>query len=168
MDLRRAGPDDAEAIAGISVRTWHHAYSDFIDPRELFERTLESQLPLWDARLAPGADGEVWVAIVAERLAAYTAVGPSGDADATTATGALRALYVDPPAQGAGLGAFLHDHALGRIAALGFPVATLWIFSANEVVRAFYERHGWQLDPSGAGQEGADWISPAVRYRRDF
>ena len=168
MELRRAGLGDAEAIAGISVRTWQHAYSDFIDPRELFERTVEGQRPLWDARLAEGADGEVWVAVVAGRIAAYTAVGPSGDGDATAATGALRALYVDPPAQGAGLGAFLHDHALVRLKALGFPVSTLWSFEQNAQARTFYEHRGWQLDPSGSGQEGADWLSPAVRYRRDF
>ena len=157
---------DAEAIAGISVRTWHHAYADFIEPRTLFERTVEQQLPLWEQRLAPGSDGEVWVAIVAGCVAAYTAVGPSGDADATAATGALRALYVDPPAQGAGLGALLHDHAVSRLAVLGFAASTLWCFAKNDQAREFYEQHGWVLDPSGAGQEGADWLDAAVRYAR--
>ena len=164
--LRRAGAEDAAAIAGISVRTWHHAYADFIDPRTLFERTVEQQLPLWDERLAPDADGEIWVAVAGGRLVAYTAVGPSGDGDATAATGALRALYVDPPAQGAGLGAVLHDHAVSRLAALGFPVATLWCFTKNDQARDFYEHRGWELDPSGAGQEEPDWLDAAVRYRR--
>ena len=167
MELRRAGLGDAEAIAGISVRTWQHAYSDFIDPRELFERTIESQLPLWEARLARDAVSETWVADVGGRVAGYASVGPSGDGDAVAGLGSLLALYVDPPAQGAGLGRTLHSDAVERLRA-SFSAATLWIFSANEMARGFYERHGWTLDPSGAGQEGADWLSPAVRYRRDF
>jgi GNAT superfamily N-acetyltransferase len=166
VELRRAGPADAEAIAGVSVRTWHHAYGDFIDPRTLFERTVEQQLPLWQERLDAGADGEIWVAMAGGRVVAYTAVGPSGDDDATAATGSLRALYVDPPAQGAGLGAYLHDHALMRLQALGFPAATLWSFAKNEQARTFYEHRGWLLDPSGAGQEGADWLDASVRYAR--
>ncbi len=164
--LRPADAADVEAIAGISVRTWHHAYADFIDPRTLYERTVERQVPLWEERLGPAADGEVWVTVAGGRIAGYTAVGPSADADATPGTGALRALYIDPPAQGAGLGALLHDHALARLGALGLPSATLWCFARNEQARAFYEHRGWALDPSGAGQEGADWLDDAVRYAR--
>ncbi len=167
MEPRRAGRVDAEAIAGISVRTWHHAYSDFIDARELFERTLETQLPLWQARLEPDSGSETWVAEVGRRIAGYASVGPSQDADATPGLGSLLALYVDPPAQGAGLGRALHDDALARLRA-EYVEATLWVFAAHEMARGFYERRGWSLDPSGAGQEGADWISPAVRYRREF
>ena len=166
VEVRRAGLADAAAIAGVSVRTWHHAYGDFIDPRTLAERTVEQQLPLWEERLAPDADGEVWVAAGGGRVVAYTAVGPSADRDATAATGALRALYVDPPAQGAGLGALLHEHAVARLAALGFPNATLWCFARNEQARVFYEHRGWALDPSGDGQEEPDWLDAAVRYQR--
>lgn len=165
--LRRAGAGDAAAIAGISVRTWHHAYGDFIDPRTLAERTVESQLPRWEERLGPDADGEVWVAQAGGRVVAYTAVGDSEDADAGSSLGALRALYVDPAAQGAGLGALLHDHAVERLAALGFATATLWSFAANDRARVFYEHRGWVLDASGAGQEGEDWLDASVRYRRD-
>lgn len=168
VELRRAVPADAEAIAGISVRTWFHAYSDFIDPRTLAERTVESQAPRWERWLAPEAAGETWVAVGGARVVGYVRVGPSEDRDAASSCGALLALYVDPPAQGAGVGRLLHDHSLARLTALGHPTATLWSFAANEQALTFYEHRGWVLDPSGAGQENPDWVEAAVRYRRDL
>jgi GNAT superfamily N-acetyltransferase len=167
VDLRRAVLADAEAIAGISVRTWYHAYQDFLDPRTLAERTVERQLPLWEQRLGGDAPGETWVAEIAGRVAGYASVGLSDDADAAPGTGSLLALYIDPPAQGAGLGAVLHDHAVARLAALGGAPATLWCFAENDQARVFYEHRGWLYDPSGEGQEDPDWLEAAVRYRRE-
>lgn len=166
--LRRAVPADAQAIAGIAVRTWHHAYSDFADPRTLAERTLEQQLPLWEQRLGVGVGSgdEIWVAEAGGRVVGYAAVGPSMDVDAGAGTGLLHALYVDPPAQGGGLGGLLHGHALERLAALGFVEATLWSFADNEQARTFYEHRGWAFDASGSGLEDPHWREPAVRYRR--
>ena len=168
VELRRAVPADAEAIAGIAVRTWHHAYGDFVDPRTLAERTVERELPVWEHRLGSDAPGETWVAAAAGRVVAYASVGPSADGDATAAIGALERLYVDPPAQGAGVGGRLHRHALELLSALGFATATLWSFADDEQARTFYEGRGWVLDPSGAGQEDPDWAEAAVRYRRDL
>lgn len=165
--LRRAAGADAEAIAGVSVRAWWHAYEDVLDPRVLAERTTESQVPRWSAFLADPAF-ETWVAEVAGRIAGYLRVGPGRDADARPSTGALDGLYVDPPAQGAGLGSALHAHALERLRALGFTEATLWAFAANEQGRAFYARHGWAEDPAGPGNEGEGWHAPSVRYRREL
>ena len=166
LELRRASVDDAAAIAAISVRTWHHAYSDFVDPRTLAERTIELQQPRWTLRLQTG--NEVWVAELDGVIAGYAGVAPSTDDDAQPRTGALTDLYVEPAAQGAGLGAQLHEHAITRLAEREFSAATLWSFAGNEQARDFYERRGWQLDPSGAGQEDPCWRDPAVRYRREF
>jgi GNAT superfamily N-acetyltransferase len=163
--LRRAVGADAEAIAGVSVRAWWHAYEDVLDPRVLAERDLETQRPRWEAFLTDPAF-ETWVAEVAGRIAGYLRVGPSRDPDAGPATGVLDSLYVDPPAQGAGLGSALHARALERLRALGFTEATLWVFAANEHGRAFYARHGWAEDPAGPGNEGEGWHAPSVRYRR--
>lgn len=162
--LRRATPDDAEEIAGISVRAWVHAYGDFLDPAVLAERTVEAQAQRWRGWLA-GAETETVVAEVGGRIAGYGTVGASRDGDADATVGELGALYVDPPAQGAGLGTRLLADADARLRAAGFSVATLWVFEENGLGRAFYERHGWRPDPDGIGREGADWHGPALRYR---
>ncbi len=164
VTLRRATPDDAEMIAAISVHGWIHAYAEFLEPRVLAQRTVASQAPRWREWLA-GDDSETHVAEVAGRIAGYATVGASEDGDAAAHVGEVRGLYVDPPAQGAGLGSRLLEDALARLRAAGFTEATLWVFEQNELGRAFYERHGWQVDPAGAGQEGDGWHAPALRYR---
>lgn len=167
VTLRPATVADAEAIAAISVRGWAHAYADFLDPRVLADRTVERQAERWRAWLAEDAT-QTQVAEVGGRITGYATVGASRDADATAAVGELAGLYVDPPAQGAGLGTRLLGDAIARLRSRGFTRATLWVFEENGLGRAFYERHGWSVDPGGAGREGADWHGPALRYRRDL
>jgi len=162
--LRRGAPDDADQIAGISVRAWIHAYESFLDPRVLAERTVAAQAERWRGWLA-GTETETEVAEVRGRIAGYATVGASRDGDADGTVGELSALYVDPSAQGAGLGTRLLADATARLRASGFTVATLWVFEENGLGRAFYERHGWRPDPDGVGREGADWHGPALRYR---
>ncbi len=165
--VRRAAATDAADLAGVSVRAWQHAYADILDPQVLAERDVESQLPRWEALLADSPN-EVWLAEVAGRIAGYIVVGASTDRDAGPGLGMLYALYVDPPAQGAGLGTHLHAHALDRLRALGFTRVTLWVFTGNGLGRAFYERHGWEADSTGPGQEGEGWHAPALRYAREL
>jgi len=165
--LRRAMPDDADQIAGISVRAWIHAYEAFLDPRVLAERTVASQAERWRGWLA-GAETETEVAEVGGRIAGYATVGASRDGDADATVGELCALYVDPVAQGAGVGTRLLADAIARLRASGFLRATLWVFEENGLGRAFYERHGWRPDPEGIGRESAEWHGPALRYRIDL
>ncbi len=167
MTLRRARVADAEAIAGIAVRTWWHSHQDFVSPQALAERTVENLTPRWAGRIQE-AGREVWVAEVEGRVAAYTAISESTDRDAKPETGALDALYVDPPAQGAGLGTQLLGHAEERLRERGSTRATLWVFAENGQARAFYDRRGWAFDPEGPGNEPQPWEEPAARYRREL
>lgn len=96
------------------------------------------------------------------RVAGFGSHGPARDEDAAGA-GELMALYVDPPAQGAGVGRTLLEAVEARLEAEGFPEAVLRVFAANGAARAFYEHRGWRLEP-GTLREDA-W-APDVRYRR--
>ena len=53
----------------------------------------------------------------------------------------LENLYVDPDAQGRGVGTALLDH-VKHACPNGFE---LWVFQENEGARRFYERHGCRL-----------------------
>lgn len=165
--LRRATPQDAPAIAAIAVRAWHHAYADFLDPRTLAERDVESQTTRWRDHLTAG-EAETVVAVTSGRVVGYATTGPGGDRDTDATTGGVLALYVDPSAQGAGLGTRLLADAVARLRGAGYRDATLWVFADYGLARRFYERHGWALDSSGAGQEDEGWREPAVRYRREL
>ena len=146
--IRRATVDDAAAIASIQARGWRHAFADIVEPDRMPDP--EEQGPRLADFIAGG--GEIHVFDQDGRIAGFAIV--QGDE--------LRALYVDPPAQGAGVGSALLDAAVDALRASGHAEAFLWTFEANGLARAFYERHGWELVPGRDDHLGA----PEVRYRR--
>lgn len=150
MRIRPGGPADAKAILAVHVRARRHAYADFLPYEELFGEEDE-RLARWEADLA-GRDGAQ--VLVAERedgaVCGAAVAGPARDGD-RAGDGELRTLYVDPPAQGAGLGTRLHDAALADLAARGFPHAVVWLYARNEAAAAFYAARGWRPDPAPAG-----------------
>jgi GNAT superfamily N-acetyltransferase len=160
---------DAAQIAGVDVRAWWHAYRPFLDEQRLAERDVEQRTAVWAGNLAEGALGETWVLEVAGRIAGFVSAGRARDDDdapGAAARGEIYALYVDPPAQGAGAGTTLLAHAEERLRALGHERAMLWTFTDNGLARRFYERHGWVLEDAGARNESCEAWAPAVRYGR--
>jgi ribosomal protein S18 acetylase RimI-like enzyme len=149
--IRRATPDDAAAIAAIQARGWRWAYSDFIAPEEM--PVVEEREPVFRELAASGAvrvfdqDGAV--------------VGYASVLDDE-----LTSLYVDPAAQGAGVGTQLLADAVERIRAAGHARAWLYVYADNGQGRAFYERHGWERVGGlvGVGR----WRAPGYRYERDL
>jgi GNAT superfamily N-acetyltransferase len=163
--IRAATVRDAPTIVRIQRRGWQHAYADFVDPERMVAEPIEQSERRWRDLLADAAHA-VWVWDQDGLIAAFASVGGARDADADADTGELYAIYVDPPAQGAGVGTALLARAVEELRGRGLRAATLWTFEANGLARRFYERHGWTLDPAGVGHE--DWWAPAVRYRRDL
>jgi GNAT superfamily N-acetyltransferase len=165
--LRRAVPADARAVAEVQLRGWWHAYGDLVDHELLAEHTVESRTERWASILAAGErDPTTLVVDAGGRVAGFTAFGAARSADAAPGLGEVWAIYVDPPAQGAGVGSALLAHAVGWLREAGFRAALLWTFEANGAARAFYEHHGWRL-VEGDPQHADRW-APEVRYRRDL
>jgi GNAT superfamily N-acetyltransferase len=142
----RATPADAAAIAGVQARAWRHAYADIVEADRM--PVPEQQAPRFAEFIEGG--GEVHVFDQDGRVVAFAAVDGNE----------LRAIYVDPPAQGAGVGSALLEAAVAALRAASHAEAFLWTFEANGLARAFYERHGWQLVP---GRQ--ERLAPEVRYR---
>ncbi len=171
--IRVATPDDAVALAGVQHRAWWRAYADYVDPERF--KTLEELVARWHELLASAA-GRRRATLVfdqSRQVAGFATFGPTRDDDATPGTGELMAVYVDPPAQGAGVGRALLDAADARLREQGSVEVVVWVFAANAMARELYERRGWVLDPStsparqgSAGGPAVDWWAPAVRYRR--
>ena len=152
--IRRATPADAPAIAAVQARTWRHAFADIVDPERM--PNVEDQAPRWVAHLEVGGEVHVWDQD--GRVVGFATAGPDRD---HTGVGELYAIYVDPPAQGAGVGSALLAAAEQSLRGAGHREAILWTFEANGLARAFYERHGWKDD---GGRE--EHLAPEVRYRR--
>ena len=156
--IRAATPRDIEALVRVQGRGWRHAYGEFVDveampgPDERAER--------WRDRLR--GEGTTFVWARDGRVAGFVACGP--DRDREVAVGEVYAIYVDPAAQGAGLGSMLLAHAMKELAAARYRRALLWCLEANGLARAFYESRGWAQD---GGQREHRW-GPELRYRRDL
>jgi GNAT superfamily N-acetyltransferase len=146
--IRPATAADARAIAELEVRAWRWAYVDFIAEEDMI--TVAERVERWTGRSAEGA----FVAEVEGRIVGVVQV--VGDE--------IKGLYVEPAAQGAGLGATLLDFACERLRAAGYAQAMLWVFEPNGHARGFYERRGWVAD--GARNELLG--TSELRYRQNL
>jgi ribosomal protein S18 acetylase RimI-like enzyme len=139
--IRRAARADAAAIALVHVHAWNHNYDGIVAGEHLAARTVEARMEKWLEWLDDPAV-LVWVDEVEGEIAGFAAV-----------TGReLRGLYVDPAAQGAGVGSRLLSEAEGAGA------CELEVFAANGHARGFYEARGWR-DDGDAGE----WLDLRVR-----
>lgn len=165
--IRRARVEDADAIGALGGRAWARAYGDFLPPEAYDEDAVARRTVGWRERIAGGET--VLVFDLDGQIAGYAAVGPASDGgEEGPHVGQLGGLYVDPPAQGAGVGRALIDAADAALRAAGFTEAVLWVFTENEQARDLYERRGWVQEPDelSHGLQGEHWVGPAVRYRR--
>jgi len=115
-------------------------------------KTLERR---WSQLIAAGG---VVVAHAGGRAVGMTRFGADPD-DATR--GHVFSLYVDPGAEGAGVGRALLARAAEELAARGFRSATLWVFAANERALRFYRANGWE--PTGETRVEAEWQAPELQ-----
>ncbi len=133
-------------MARLHARAWQRAYGEFLDHEALDYVSKERLLELWSEQLLSKPARRVWVFDQGGAIAGHVSVDE----------GELRMLYVDPVAQGAGVGGALLDVATAAGA------RTLRTFAANEPARAFYESRGWVFDG-----ELEPWMGEAiVGYRR--
>jgi GNAT superfamily N-acetyltransferase len=134
VELRPARADEADRLMEIqrdaSVAAFAHIF-----PPDRYPFPEAPVRELWaDALAAPETD--VLVAARDGHALGVVSLSP----------GWLQGLYVDPSAQGEGVGSQLHDEALARRAAAGDSSLRLWTLEGNEGARRFYERRGWRLD----------------------
>jgi ribosomal protein S18 acetylase RimI-like enzyme len=156
--IRAATGDDAEAIEAVIRRAWHRAYGDFLDVDAALDEPAE-RVKRWRERLRSDVVATfVWDQ--GGRVAGVVAAGASDDTGAPLDHGSVRALYVDPPAQGAGVGSALLDAALEHLRAAAYRSVDLWAFAENQHARDFYEHRGFS-----AVEEGVDLRTGAADLR---
>jgi ribosomal protein S18 acetylase RimI-like enzyme len=149
--IRAALDADAAAIAEIEARTWRWAYEDFVPPEAMPIAT--ERVPAWREHIAGGG---VRVFDQDGTVVGYAAVREAK----------LAALYVEPAAQGAGVGSRLLADAQARLRTAGHVRAWLYVFADNAQGCAFYERHGWTPVGELVGED--HWHAPGRRYERDL
>ena len=148
--IRGATEADAPVIADIQARTWRWAYSDFIADDDM--PVVAERVPAWREHIAGGG---VRVFDQGGTVVGYSAVQDDE----------LESLYVDPAAQGAGVGGRLLAEAEERMRAAGHERAWLYLYADNAHGCAFYERHSWVAVGGLVGE--AHWRAPGRRYERE-
>ncbi len=143
--IRRAGPEDAEALARISritfVQTWEHLYS-----RDDLDDFLRKTYALAEcARLLDDARYAAWLVEKNGRTIGHALAGPCGlpHADVKPEDGELKRLYLAKEAQNGGLGGGLCDTALDWLVRDGPRRIWLSVYSENHGAQRFYERRGF-------------------------
>jgi len=130
MTVRPATPSDIAAMQGIrgSVRE---------------NRLSDPQLASDSAYVPYIASGSMWVAEDASGIVGFAAID--------MATASVWALFVDPPAEGRGIGRALLDTLVDHARAQGLPRLTLQTQADSRAAR-FYREAGWI--ERGVGDDG--------------
>jgi len=168
MQIRRATPEDAGAIAVIHVASSRAAYRGILPEEVLQAFTVERRETIWREILTT-RDADVWIAEHAGRDLGWICVGASRDPDAKPTTAELRAMYIDPGSWRRGVGRALWSQAEAVLRAANCPQITLWVLEDNARALAFYRSVGFVEDPGHAiarDRGGVQLVE--VRLRRDL
>jgi GNAT superfamily N-acetyltransferase len=153
--VRPAHPDDAEALAGLHIRGWQHAYARLMPAAYL--AGLDGQLEQRIVRrrqqiLRPIARTACFVAVEPEtsRVTGFFNAEPyriaQNGSDLSDSVGEVYAIYVEPDRISTGAGRALMDAAVGWLDGQGLDPIHLWVLEGNLRALSFYERYGFRLD----------------------
>jgi GNAT superfamily N-acetyltransferase len=141
---RRAGPDDAEALAALGRSSFIETFGHLYSPENL-AAFLETHSPQgWRAELSDPAFA-VRLAEEQGRAVGYAKLGPpSLPFTVTGPTVELRQFYVLKPWHGAGVAREMMDWVLAEARARGAEQLYLSVFTDNHRARRFYARYGFR------------------------
>lgn len=145
--IRRAGPDDAAALAEVGAATFIESFGHLYVPADLQAFLEESHSVDAYAQALANPEYALWIAERDGVAIGYAQAGPCGlpHADARPVDGELKRLYLLKGEQNAGIGQALFDQAMAWLQRTG--PRTLWIsvWSENFGAQRFYRRHGFEF-----------------------
>jgi len=139
IDIRKAEPRDAAAIADVHQQAWQGAYAGII-PHRALTSMINRRGPDWWANAIRRA-ATVLVIEIGGRIAGYTTVGRNR-ARELRQQGEIYELYLRPEYQGIGLGSRLFAAARARLADSGLKGMVVWALEDNQNALAFYAGAG--------------------------
>lgn len=146
VGVRAAGADDVAEIARIQVVTWTTAYQRFLPAAVLADLTEERAAVAWTAAVGAPPPYHVLVGYEQAWTVGFTAVGPSGEEDASPGDAAIAALLVEPRWGRRGHGSRLLAAAVDHLRADGMTRLVAWLPDGDRASAAFYESAGWERD----------------------
>lgn len=139
IDIRRAKPDDAVALAETHDESWRTAYMGLIPGPEL-EKLVQRRGPSWwDAAIRRGS--RIALLMFGDEIAGYANFGRNR-AKSLHYGGEIYELYLRPEYQGLGFGRKLFVMAKRDLHDAGHNGLVIWALSDNEPAVNFYRALG--------------------------
>ena len=139
IDIRKAEPRDANAIAEVHREAWLGAYAGIIPHRALTVMINRRGGQWWANAIRRAAT--VLVIEVGGKVAGYATLGRNR-ARELKQEGEIYELYLKPECQGIGLGSSLFAAARERLAAHGLRGLVVWALEDNLNAVSFYAGAG--------------------------
>jgi len=139
VDIRKAEPRDADAIADVHRDAWQNAYAGIIPHRALTAMINRRGSQWWANAIRRAAT--VMVVEVGGKVAGYATIGRNR-ARELKQEGEIYELYLRPECQGIGLGSRLFATARERLAAHGLRGLVVWALEENINAVSFYAGAG--------------------------
>ena len=139
IDIRKAEPRDADAIAEVHHEAWRGAYAGIIPHRALTAMINRRGGEWWANAIRRAAT--VLVIEIGGKIAGYATLGRNR-ARELKQQGEIYELYLRPECQGIGLGTRLFAAARQRLADHGLKGMVVWALEENDNALAFYTGAG--------------------------
>jgi ribosomal protein S18 acetylase RimI-like enzyme len=139
IEIRKAEPRDADAIADVHQQAWLGAYSGIIPHRALSVMISRRGAEWWGNAIRRAAT--VLVVEIGGIVAGYATIGKNR-ARELSQQGEIYELYLRPEYQGIGLGSRLFAAARQRLAESGLAGMVVWALEENAGALSFYEGAG--------------------------
>ena len=135
IDIRRAEPRDADAIAGVHHEAWQGAYAGIIPYRALTAMINRRGTSWWGNAIRRAAS--VLVIEIGGEVVGYATLGRNR-ARELPQQGEIYELYLKPEYQGIGLGGRLFAAAREKLATHGLSGLVVWALEENANAIGFY------------------------------
>jgi ribosomal protein S18 acetylase RimI-like enzyme len=139
IEIRRAKPSDALAVAETHDEAWRNAYQGIIPGAELEKLIVRRGPDWWDSAIRKGS--RIALLQFGDHIAGYANYGRNR-ARSLFYDGEIYELYLKPEFQGLGFGRRLFSAARKDLAQSGLKSLVIWALSDNEPAVEFYRALG--------------------------
>jgi ribosomal protein S18 acetylase RimI-like enzyme len=139
IEIRRAKPSDAKAVADTHDEAWRTAYQGLIPGLELDKLINRRGPDWWDSAIRKGS--RIAILAFGDKIAGYANYGRNR-ARSLFYDGEIYELYLRPEYQGLGFGRRLFTSARRDLAQSGLKSMVVWALSDNEPAVEFYKSLG--------------------------
>ncbi|HUR48506.1 MAG TPA: GNAT family N-acetyltransferase [Acidimicrobiales bacterium] len=169
IDVRAAVVADYEEIGRVHVETWQVCYRGQIPDEILDSLSVAHRADQWHRRLsADPVEGAVFVAEDDAGIVGFASCSQARGEYAIEGSGEIEAIYLDPRRWRSGIGSRLLQVTEARLKDDGYRDAMLWVLTANERARRFYEAKGWAFDGTEKMYRRDGHDIPELRYIKKF